>query len=246
MLRFPNGKKYIGISHQPARRFQQHYTESNCGSRLPVHLAIALYGRESVVLEVIGEAYTREKIGWMEIEAIEKYGTLAPYGYNLKAGGGLGGGVMCEEARARMIERYKQIPPTPRMIAEAQAKADRKRAWEELLLSPPPPPPPPDSKRRTCSPETREKLRQKQLEHWDKPGVRESFSEIFKSHRKGKKLSPLHIAKLQAGRARNPPMRTQAQKDAHGDKVRGLLRSDETRRKMREAWVERKKAMSAN
>lgn len=106
MLHFPSGKKYIGITNKLKKRFQGHVAATRAGSTLPVHQAFSLYGERSVTMEVIGESYTRDKIAWMEIDAIALHRTLAPYGYNISVGGDRGG-MDSPEVRARVSASLK-------------------------------------------------------------------------------------------------------------------------------------------
>jgi len=84
-LSFPNGKKYIGITSKTAEeRFKRHFWRSK---KNPCQRAIHKYGKENVVISVLGECDNWELLCLAEREAIEKFNTLSPNGYNLTLGG---------------------------------------------------------------------------------------------------------------------------------------------------------------
>ena len=94
-----NGKWYIGISSQVARRWVDH--KSGHGSKL-VYQAIKKYGLDSFKFDILCEG-CEEDIKKLEIAMIEKYNTMAPGGYNLTAGGeGSVGWRPGEETRRKM------------------------------------------------------------------------------------------------------------------------------------------------
>lgn len=84
-----SGKAYIGITRQPVKnRWKAHYSEANCGSRMrAVHAALRAHGLEAFTFEVIGSAATAEEATAKERMAIVIFGSVAPGGYNLTAGG---------------------------------------------------------------------------------------------------------------------------------------------------------------
>ena len=96
-----NGKWYIGISSQVARRWIEH--KSGHGSKL-VYQAIKKYGLDSLKFDILCEG-CKENIKKLEIAMIEKYNSMAPNGYNLTAGGeGSVGYTHSEETRRKMRE----------------------------------------------------------------------------------------------------------------------------------------------
>lgn len=87
-LDFPNGKGYIGITSRTAeKRFAAHIS---CSINRPfgiVSFAIKKYGAESVVLSILATVDNWELLCLAEQEAIEKFNTKSPNGYNLTDGG---------------------------------------------------------------------------------------------------------------------------------------------------------------
>ena len=82
MLRFPNGKAYIGQTVRSAmRRFSEH-----CKSDMLVGKALKKYGRQSVRMSVLATAAESE-LDDIEIAMIKEHGTVAPNGYNIVKGG---------------------------------------------------------------------------------------------------------------------------------------------------------------
>ena len=85
-LTFPNGKKYIGITSKTAQeRFKEHCKTSY--KRGICQHAIHKYGKENVVLTVLATVDNWELLNLAEQEAIEKFNTFRPNGYNMTLGG---------------------------------------------------------------------------------------------------------------------------------------------------------------
>ena len=81
-----NGKAYIGKAMHDAKknRIQKHF--SGNGSQL-VKQAVDKYGKDVFVIEILHDGIIPELLDSYEIEAIAKYNTVAPNGYNLTTGG---------------------------------------------------------------------------------------------------------------------------------------------------------------
>ena len=117
-----NGKSYIGQTRQDAEK-----------TRIPIHLtgkgnqilkrAIEKYGKDAFTYEILHDGIIPEFLGDLEIEAIAKYDTVVPNGYNLTHGGE--GGIPSEETRKKLSgERNhfygkKHSPETRRKLSEA-------------------------------------------------------------------------------------------------------------------------------
>lgn len=84
---FPNGKRYLGITTNPTKRWQLHKDHARKGSQHLVHRAIRHHGWDAVQRRVlvIGEkAYIRQ----LESAAIAAFNTMDPaVGYNMTPGG---------------------------------------------------------------------------------------------------------------------------------------------------------------
>lgn len=151
-LRFPNGKRYIGISKNVQRRLREHRCAAEAGESLPLHKAIRHYGWSSVVpsVLVIGK---RDYIAELECRAIEAFRTLCNDGYNVSLGGDLSP-MLSVRTRKKQSATLKGYVPT----AEARAnmsKAQRGRkhseATKEKIRA--------ANKGRIVSDQTRERLR---------------------------------------------------------------------------------------
>lgn len=106
-LSFPNGKNYIGITSRTAiHRFKEH-----CKSSLrptAIRHAIQKHGIENVKLSVLAETEDWELLCLSEQEAIEKYNSKYPNGYNLTDGGeGVFGYQYSEEQKQAMSKTRK-------------------------------------------------------------------------------------------------------------------------------------------
>jgi group I intron endonuclease len=105
-----NGKAYIGQTLYDAEktRIHQHLNGGSRGSQL-VKDAVAKYGKEVFVYEILHDGIIPEFLDGLECEAIVKFNTVAPHGYNLTAGGG--NGSPSETTKRKISETKKgQIP----------------------------------------------------------------------------------------------------------------------------------------
>ena len=95
-----NGKSYIGQTRQDAEktRIRDHLTGNSKGSQL-VKRAVKKYGRDAFTYEILHDGIIPEFLDTLESEAIEKFNTVSPHGYNLTTGGE--GGSRCEETRRK-------------------------------------------------------------------------------------------------------------------------------------------------
>ena len=111
-LKFPNGKSYIGITSFTAQeRFKRHCTPAN-NKGLCQH-AIHKYGKENVILTVLSTVDNWELLCLAEQEAIEKFNTFYPNGYNMTLGGEgtLKVGVFGDDRKIRdknLIDQYRK------------------------------------------------------------------------------------------------------------------------------------------
>ncbi|WPJ20668.1 endonuclease [Pseudomonas phage vB_PF_Y1-MI] len=81
-----NGKRYIGITNNPAKRRKQHLSWKGQPSSPVLRSAVEKYGSENFSFEVLVEG-SKDYINELEVSAIAHYGTIAPNGYNLQSGG---------------------------------------------------------------------------------------------------------------------------------------------------------------
>lgn len=90
-INFPNGKSYIGLSNNIARRIKEHNSNSIGNTDgLPVHLAIKKYFGKITQVEILEliDAYDRAKLQQQEQYWIEYFQTNnKDKGYNLTVGG---------------------------------------------------------------------------------------------------------------------------------------------------------------
>lgn len=106
MLTFPSGKRYIGITRKSAeQRFAAHFYQRRNRPHRPLARAIEKYGRDSVIVETLATA-DWDVLPALEIEAIERFGTKYPGGYNLTDGGEVPTGLTAD-TRRRMGEKKR-------------------------------------------------------------------------------------------------------------------------------------------
>lgn len=100
----PSGKRYVGItSRSVADRWWEHLQEARAKrSNRALHNAIRKYGAASFVLTELDRADSWQELCVKEREAIAKFGTAAPAGYNLTTGGDGFRGRHSEATRRKM------------------------------------------------------------------------------------------------------------------------------------------------
>ena len=101
-----NGKSYIGQTIHDAEktRIHQHLNGHSPGSKL-VKSAVTKYGKDAFTYEILHDGIIPEFLDILEKEAIEKFNTIAPHGYNLTEGGS---GASSDESRQKMSESAKR------------------------------------------------------------------------------------------------------------------------------------------
>ena len=108
-ITFPNGKRYIGMTHNIERRRRGHIRGAAM-RRLPVEKAISKYGAKNVRFDVLVVGGSREYIAALEIAAIAAYRTKdRRHGYNVLSGGdGFAAGHEVSEAtRTRLSAAHR-------------------------------------------------------------------------------------------------------------------------------------------
>jgi group I intron endonuclease len=95
----PSGKSYIGLTKNLTIRNRVHkLPSSKC---FAFSAAIKKYGWELFTTEILSNQLTLKEANVLEAQFIIKYNTLAPHGYNLRAGGDVN--ILSEETRAKLI-----------------------------------------------------------------------------------------------------------------------------------------------
>ena len=100
-----NGKSYIGKTIQDAEKTRIRDHLRGKGSQ-PVKDAIEKYGKDALTYEILHDGIIPEFLDTLEKEAIAKFNTVAPHGYNRNRGGS-GSVKHSEEARRKMSESTK-------------------------------------------------------------------------------------------------------------------------------------------
>lgn len=88
IIRFPNRKKYVGVSRFSVEtRVRQHIRSALRGGDLTLHCAIRKYGADSLRWGGVARCGTEQEAKALEREYIQELGTLRPAGYNSTVGG---------------------------------------------------------------------------------------------------------------------------------------------------------------
>lgn len=165
-----SGKCYHGQTINPSERWSHHFrTDSHCHA---LRAAIAKYGRDKFVFEVVGEASSKEELDALEIKWVAT--SLSPLGYNLKTGGS--NGKPSAETRRKMSVSGKEAQNRPEVRAKnsagvklAMARPDVKARHREALIL-------------ACSqPDSKARRRAKMLEVYSRPGEKEKRSAGLKA-----------------------------------------------------------------
>ena len=128
-----NGKVYIGqTQHTVEKRWALHIQASkNKKLTSTFHAAIRKYGKESFVIQKIGEARTTEELNELEINCIRFYNCLVPNGYNITTGGkGVRGFKFSADAKRR-LSNLKKLNLTPSVLEILRIGRERTISIEE-------------------------------------------------------------------------------------------------------------------
>ena len=103
-----NGKAYIGQTIQDAEktRIRDHLTGNGKGSQL-IKDDIEKYGQDVFTYEILHGSILPEFLDMLEKEAIEKFNTIAPHGYNQTNGGSGSGTQVSSKTRQKMSKAHK-------------------------------------------------------------------------------------------------------------------------------------------
>ena len=251
-----NGKAYIGQTiHDAVKgRINDHLNRTANGSRL-VKRAIEKYGKEAFTYEILHDGIIPEFLDTLEIEAIAKFNTIAPRGYNLERGGN-NGKMLSSETRRKISEAHKGktlSAETRRKISEAhkgktlsaetRRKISEARKGENHPMFGKPPTKGFSGKRHT--PETRRKISEattgeknhrygKLAPNRGKQRSAETRRKISRSN-KGKRHTPETCRKI--SEAHKGKTLTPEHLQKHSESKKGKRHTLETRRKISEAQI---------
>ena len=222
-----NSKAYIGQTIHDAVKTRIHHHLSGYGKTNDlVKRAVKKYGRDAFTYEILHDGIIPEFLDMLEIEAIAKFNTLAPNGYNLTTGGR--SAFPSEGTRRKMSEAQKGR--TPWNKGKSRSAETRRKISEA-------------KKGKSLSEEHRQKISEVQKgtrtgennpmygkPAWnkDKPHPAETRQKISEA-KKGKSLSEEHRRKL---KGRTPWNKGKKVSNPHW---LGRKHTEESRRKISEA-----------
>ncbi len=128
-----SGKGYVGQCVNDVIKRRVNYHLNGKGSKL-VAKAVKKYGNDVFSFEIIHDGVINELLGFFEIEAIAKFNTFVPNGYNLTLGGDTTTGYTHTVETKRKIGHASRsrTPETLRKIGEA---ARNRSAESNLKIS---------------------------------------------------------------------------------------------------------------
>ena len=227
------GKCYHGQTVDPKTRWPAHFrTGSHCHALCS---AIAKYGRESFVFEVVAIASCPDELNSLERGFVQT--SLSPIGYNLREGGA--SGRHSAEARAKMSAAQKIAQNLPEVKAKnslgvkaAMARPEVKERHRAAL------------KARYSDPKERERQSIMMKEVHSRPGeserrsrsLRESW-ESYSPEERSKRIDNLK-------RAYTPELRRQISQQVRETWADPVLRETHSK-KMRAAWTPARRAQQS-
>jgi len=122
-----NSKIYIGQTTRSLKsRWKGHCrsSENNKSNNL-FHSAIAKYGKDSFLVEVIDIANSKDSLNELEKFYIEEYNSMSPSGYNLKTGGQLH--VKYSEESKEKMSKAKEGTTVPEETKQKMSDAHKQR-----------------------------------------------------------------------------------------------------------------------
>lgn len=176
-LTSPSGKKYVGMTSSTVEsRWSTHIRDARLRTnKSAIQNAIRKHGADSFVVETLAEEDDLRELCLLEAYWIERLGTLAPGGYNLK-GGGESGYAFTDEAKKKIsdgVARARLDPEVVRKHAEGTRRAQNTPEYKK--------------KRSALSSEfwsvesNRERQRSVMKEHWSDGSRAEKYSARMKS-----------------------------------------------------------------
>lgn len=120
-----NGKRYIGVTNDPARREQRH--AAGTSKARAFNAAMKKYGRDAFDFRILAVFDDVNAASYHEQAAIGQFKSLSPDGYNLRAGAPYTrySGPMSAETRARMSAANKGKRPSDKTLAAAHSPQSR-------------------------------------------------------------------------------------------------------------------------
>jgi len=118
-----NGKKYIGVTNNLARRQKEHAHVR--GNAYAFHNAVSKYGIDTFDFKVLAIFDRVDAAAYHELAAIIKFGTMSPAGYNLRAGapGTKYAGPMSPETKLLMSQAQTGKHRGPQSLAHKKARS---------------------------------------------------------------------------------------------------------------------------
>jgi group I intron endonuclease len=191
-LIFPNGKAYVGItSTSLQRRLSLHRSHAKREIRGHLQRAIRKYGPNSFTAEILATSDDWETLCQLEKEAISRFGTFGPNGYNSTLGGEgtLGFKMNPDQIRKAVEARGCRKGITSRPAGWHHSKESREKIANA-------------GKGRIFSEERKAKIGASKLGNKNCLGVScsEEKREKIAASQRGRRLSPDHVAKLALAR----------------------------------------------
>jgi group I intron endonuclease len=116
-----NGKQYIGQTTRKNGRWIDHRSTARKGRQLPLYNAIRKYGETEFEYERLQHCHDQASLDLAEESFIKLFNTMAPHGYNMRAGGG--NGKFSDAAKATLKVAMTR-PEMKRKIATARAQPE--------------------------------------------------------------------------------------------------------------------------
>ena len=227
-----NGKSYIGRTIHDAEktRIRDHL---NGKGNEEVKKDIEKYGKDAFTYEILHDGIIPEFLGMLEKEAVAKFNTVDPHGYNLTIGGGScseiirlklskaqRGKILSEEHRRKISEAKKGKNRGPLSTEHRRKVSEAMKGENNPMYG------------KTHSEESLQKMSEWQKGKNRGPLSTEHRRKISEAHT-GKKKSPDHIRKMSEAKKGKKPSEETRRKLSEWQKGKKL--SNEHRRKISES-----------
>lgn len=176
MLRFPNGKCYVGQTRRKRLSDRIRAHKNRCNDRdkkcHALYAAIRLYGWNAVEVIVLHRSVPNDTLDSLEQLEIQNRATLSPGGYNLTPGGDVNpmiAGVSAREKLSVTCSTPEHKLATSKRIKELHADPTWRGCWLEA------------HKEAHQRPETRAKIVSNNKIAWSKPGEKARRGEAIRT-----------------------------------------------------------------
>ncbi len=169
----PNGKSYIGQTHNYQKRCKEHKNQKNC---LAFYNAIQKYGWNNFKHEILKDNLTLDEVNLWEELYIKHFNTMKPNGYNLRSGGNHS--KITEEAKKKIGNANRGRIKTEEERKKLATWTGKKHTEEQKYKIGK------AHKGKIITEETRERMREASKKRMANPDLRKQISDKLMGHKR--------------------------------------------------------------